>query len=118
VNEISATSPEDLARMLAIPDELIDTSEIPEQTGQRKPLKRDSSGRLPRHRSPIRDSIAAVMTERDMTAYALWKAAREHCPTLSETAVGEFLKGNRSVGLDYLEAIMAALDLTIVPAHR
>ena len=34
---------------------------------------------------------------------------RVHCPTLSETAVGEFLKGRRSIGLEYLEAIVLAL---------
>jgi hypothetical protein len=104
--------------MLAIPEEAIDTSDIPERTGERRRMIRDENGRLPRRRSLIRESIAAEMTAREMTTYALWKAAREHCPTISETAVGDFLKGNRSVGLEYLEAMMSALEMTIGPARR
>ncbi len=58
------------------------------------------------------------MAERGMTAYALWKEAKTHSPTISETAVGEFLKGIRSIGLEYLEAIMASLDLKILRPSR
>jgi hypothetical protein len=118
VGEIPATSTEDLARMLAISDEAIDTSDIPERSGERQRLTRDENSQLPRRRSLIRESITAEMTVRAMTPYALWKAARQHCPTISETAVGDFLKGNRSVGLDYLEAMMTALEMTIGPTRR
>ena len=111
--ELPATSPEELARLLAIPDEAIDTTDIPERLGERGRLRRDENGRLPRRRSPIREAILAAMEDRQMTAYAVWKQARAHCPTLSESAVGEFLKGRRSIGIEYLEAIMQALGLTI-----
>lgn len=111
--ETPPPSPEELAHVLAIPDEAIDFSDIPERTGPRRRLRRDENGRLPKRRSAIRETIAAAMADREMTAYALWKEAKTHCPTLSETAVGEFLKGQRSIGLEYLEAIMAALGLEI-----
>jgi hypothetical protein len=55
--KIPATSTEILSRMLAIPDEAIDPSDIPERTGERKRLRRDSNGRLPRRRSLIREWI-------------------------------------------------------------
>jgi hypothetical protein len=113
--EIPATTAEELARMLAIPDEAIDTSDIPERRGPRRRLQRDGDGRLPGRQGVIRETIAAAMAERDLTVYALWKEAKAHCPTISETAVGDFLKGRRSIGIDYLEAIMHALGLTIVP---
>ncbi len=118
-DQIPATSAQELERMLAIPDEAIDPSDIPERPVERQRLIRDPDGRLPKkRRGLIRDSIAAVMVEREMTPYSLWKAAREQCPTISETAVGEFLKGNRSIGLDYLEAMMTALELTITPVRH
>jgi hypothetical protein len=110
--EIPRTSPEEISRMLAIRDEEIDFSDIPERAGGQR-LYRDENGRLPRRRSIVRETIAATMAEREMTNYALWKAAKEHCPTITETAIGQFLKGQRSIGLEYLEAIMAALGLEI-----
>ena len=110
--EIPGTSPEEIARMLAIRDEDIDTSDIPEMAGGQR-LYRDENGRLPRRRSVVREVVVATMAEREMTNYALWKAAKEHCPTITETAIGQFLKGQRSIGLEYLEAIMAALGLEI-----
>ena len=110
--ELPGTSPEEIARMLAIRDEDIDTSDIPEMAGGRR-LYRDENGRLPGRRSVVREVVVATMAEREMTNYALWKAAKEHCPTITETAIGQFLKGQRSIGLEYLEAIMAALGLEI-----
>ena len=59
------------------------------------------------------------MADRGLTAFALWKAARVHSPTISETAVGEFLKGERSIGLPYVEALLAATGLVVVdPSGR
>jgi hypothetical protein len=111
-DEVRRPSPERLAEIEAIPEEAIDTSDIPEMAGGQR-LYRDENGRLPRRRSVVRETIAATMAEREMTNYALWRAAREHCPTITETAIGQFLKGQRSIGLEYLEAIMAALGLEL-----
>jgi hypothetical protein len=113
--EIKKTSPEELARIGAIADQDIDYSDIPEQTGERRRLKRDENGRLPKRRNAIRDAIVLAVQDRNMTAYSLWKEAKAHCPTISETAVGEFLKGQRSIGIEYLEALMIALGLAITP---
>ena len=116
--EIPKTSPEDMARMLAIRDEDIDTSDIPERTGARRRLRRVQDVRLARPRSVIRESIVAAMAEREMTAYSLCKAAKLYCPTISETAVGEFLKGERSIGLMYVEALLVAADLIVARNPR
>jgi hypothetical protein len=110
--EIPRSSPEEIARMLAIRDEDIDFSDIPEMPGGQR-LYRDENGRLPKRRSVVRATIAATMADREMTNYALWKAAKEHCPTITETAIGQFLKGQRSIGLEYIDAIMAAMGLEI-----
>jgi hypothetical protein len=114
--QVPPTSPERLAAIEAIPDEAIDYSDIPQMPGGER-LVRDEDGRLRRRPSKIREAVAAAMADRKMTAYALWKAARPHCPTLSEAAVGEFLKGKRSIGLDYLEAILTALELAVTSTH-
>lgn len=110
--DLPPITPERLAELKAIPDEAIDFSDIPECAGGAR-LRRDADGRLPKRRSVIRDAIAASMAERGMTTYALWKEAKVHCPTISETAVGEFLKGRRSIGLEYIEALMTASGLTV-----
>ena len=109
---IPALTPEALDRLEAIDEENVDLSDIPDLSSADR-LVRDESGRLPR-RSVIRDAVASVMADRQLTTYALWKQARVYCPTISESAVGEFLKGKRQIGLDYAEALMAATGLTIV----
>src|SRR5256885_492849 len=92
----------------------IDTSDIPEQPPAARPLKRDDDGRLPVRRSPIREAVARELERRKMTPYQLWKQAHAHCPTLSQPAVYEFLKGQRQIGVEYAEALMAALHLGVV----
>jgi hypothetical protein len=111
-SEIPELTPEELDQLEAIDENSIDTSDIPDMSSAER-LFRDESGQLPR-KSAIRDAVSSVMAERHLTAYALWKEARVHCPTISESAVGEFLKGKRQIGLDYAEALMAAAGLTIV----
>ncbi len=111
--DIPPISSERLAEIEAIRDEDIDYSEIPELPHGRR-LRRDENGRLPERNSVIRDAILAAAAERGLTTYALWKLAKEHCPTITETAVGEFLKGERSIGLAYVEALLNAAGLTIV----
>jgi hypothetical protein len=50
-----------------------------------------------------------------MTRYQLWKRAREVCDTLPESAVYEFLRGDREIGVRYIEALLAAAGLTVQP---
>ncbi len=43
--EIPVTSPEELARLLAIPDEAINLTDIPERTGERRRIGDQRKGR-------------------------------------------------------------------------
>jgi len=49
-----------------------------------------------------------------MTPYRLWKEAMSYCPTLSQSAVHEFLKGQRQIELPYAEALLAAMNLEVI----
>jgi len=70
---------------------------------------RDSSGRLPRKTvSPIREAVLNELGRRDITRYQL-------CKTLPESAVYEFLRGQRAISVDYCEALLKALDLGVRP---
>lgn len=111
--QVSAASARDLDRLRAAQRGPIDTSDIPERRGPHARLLRDAQGLLPR-RSMIRDAIAREVARRGITAYQLWKEAQAHCPSLSQAAVYEFLKGQRQIGLDYAEALMAATGLAVV----
>ncbi len=114
--EIPPTPSEDLERLLAMQDAGdVDTSDIPERK-DRVRLSRDADGNLPPQRGTIRDAVASEMGRRGLSVYALWKAAKAHAPTISETAVGEFLKGRRSLGVALVEALLSALGLEVV--HR
>ena len=90
----------------------IDTSDIPEQKGPFKRVRRDANGRLPR-RSLVRDAVRDEMERRKLTVYRVWKDARAFCATLSQSAVSEFLKGQRELELPYAEALLRALGLTV-----
>jgi hypothetical protein len=46
----------------------------------------------------------------------LWKAARKKCPSLPESAVYEFLRGQRQIGVAYIDALLLALGLVVTPA--
>jgi hypothetical protein len=48
-----------------------------------------------------------------MTRYELWKRARAHCPTISESAVYEYLRGQRQIGVAYVEALMRAAGVVV-----
>lgn len=110
---IPPATPDDLARLRAARSEAIDTSEIPERRDSFSRLARNAQGRLPK-KSSIRDAVAREMGRLNLTPYRLWKEARAHCPTLSQPAVYEFLKGQRQLELPYAEALMAAVHLVIV----
>lgn len=114
--QIPAPTAADLDRLRKVMDGPIDTSDIPELTPGFKRVRRDSEGRPPRyHRGPVCEAILKELGRRDMTRYELWQRAREHCPTLPESAVYEYLRGQRQIGVIYLEALLAALDLTLRP---
>lgn len=109
----------ELEALKAMPDSEIDTSDIPERTGPVYRVVRGPDGRLPRPApSPLRRAILAELQRREMNGHRLWKAARRFCPTLPESAVYEFLSGQRQVGLAYLDAMLTALELTVRPAPR
>jgi hypothetical protein len=111
--EIPHASPADLDRLRAAMQGPIDTAEIPERrTFQR--LKRDANGRLPPRRSAIRDAVAKEMRGRHLSVYRLWQLARAHYPALSQSAVHEFLKGQRQLELPSVEALLAAVNLQVV----
>jgi hypothetical protein len=61
----------------------------------------------------IRDAIVRELEHLEMTPYRLWKEAKTRCPTLSQSAVHEFIKGQRQLELPYAEALLAAMNLGI-----
>jgi hypothetical protein len=79
------------------------------------PIRRDENGRIIKNPpSQIRSAILGELDRRQMTRYQLWKAAYEICPTLTQSAVYEFLRGFRQLGLEYIESLLAALKLRVV----
>jgi len=91
----------------------IDTGDIPERRKFHR-LKRDASGKLPTRKGIIHEAVARQMQHRHLTAYRLWQLARAHYPPLSQSAVHEFLKGQRQLELPSIEALLAALQLQVV----
>src|SRR5438132_14087910 len=111
--DLPAASDADLARLRSAMAGKIDTSDIPERRKFDR-LQRDAAGRLPPRRSMIREAVARQMRTLNITAYRLWQLARPYCPTLSQSAVHEFLKGQRQLELPSAEALLAAVHLRIV----
>jgi hypothetical protein len=113
--EIAKATSADLDRLRRTMAGMIDTTEIAERHAFNR-LRRDKDGKLPPRKSAIRDAVAREMRLRGLTAYRLWKLARVHCPSLSQSAVHEFLKGQRQLELLSVEALLAAANLQVVPA--
>ncbi len=111
---IRPASAADLSRLRSAMAGKIDTSDIPERRGAFHRLKRNESSKLPVRRSVVREAVKREMAQRRLTPYRVWKEARGYCTTLSQSAVHEFLKGEREIELPYAEAIMAALNLKVV----
>ena len=113
--EIPRSTSQELERLRRKMDSEIDTSDIPERqparalrahrTPEGKPFKPPSSA--------IRDAILRELGRQQITRYELWKRARAHCPTLPESAVYEFLRGERQIGIEYVEALLSAVDLEV-----
>lgn len=114
-SEIPPATKADLDRLRAAMQGPIDTSEISERR-QFQRLYRDASGRLPPRKSLIREAIAQQMEAQRLTAYRLWRLAKVHYSPLSQSAVHEFLRGQRQLELPSIEALLAALDLRLVGA--
>jgi hypothetical protein len=94
------------------------------ESGRPQRIVRDANGKIVKPPpSRIRSAILAELGRRRLTRYQLWKIARNDCPTLTQSAVYEFLRGFRQLGLRYIEALMVALSLRVVtmqeaPKHR
>lgn len=105
---------EELRRLMERPDDEIDTTDMPEVD------LTDPKWITPakRHQARLRTAIDAEMKRRGMTRYQLAKVARRYCSSLPESAVYEYLAGQRQVGADYIEAMLAALELEVVPKTK
>lgn len=111
--DIPSASAADLERLRAAMEGPIDTSEIPERRRFDR-SRRDENGKLPPRKSMIREAVVREMRQLHLTVYRLWQKARVHYPALSQSAVHEFLKGQRQLELPSVEALLAAVDLRVV----
>ena len=116
--DLPTPTPDHLAHLRAMMGGQVDTSDIPERTGRAARVVRDEDGRLPRPaKSMILRAVLAQLGRRGMTRYGLWKGARTYCPTIPESAVYEYLRGQRQIGVVYVEALLRAAGL-IVTARK
>ena len=113
------TTARDLDRLRETKRRAVRTDDIPEWKGTEAPVCRDASGNLPPRRlGPVRRAILESLDVHKMTRYELWKNARAHCGTLSRSAVYEYLRGTRDIGVEYAEALMIAASLKVVGQGR
>ena len=119
-DEIPAHTPRDMARLKAAMDIPVDPSEDLESrelVGSQ--VRRDPSGRiLKRPLGPLRAAILASLDRHQMTRYELWKKAHARCDSLSASAVYEYLRGDREIGSEYMEALIEAASLKVVNQGR
>jgi hypothetical protein len=115
--ELPWTSPEEIERIGSIPDDAIDPSDCPELQGNRRPVREAPGRPIPPNPGPIARIILRRLGRLQMTRYELWKGARDQCPTLSQSAVYGFLRGDRDIGVKYLEAILDAAGLRVGTAR-
>ena len=115
-DEIPARTPEDMARLKAAMDIPVEPSEDLESSLPIGPeVRRDASGRImKRSLGQLRAAILAALDHHEMTRYELWKKAHAHCDSLSASAVYEYLRGEREIGSEYMEALMEAARLKVV----
>ncbi len=119
-SELAPPTARDMERLRAAMDADVDTTEIPEgRPGRGTRARRTPEGKpAARPESAIREAIRRELGRRQITRYELWKRARTHCPTLPESAVYEFLRGERQIGLEYVEALLAAVELEVRRRHE
>lgn len=107
-----AASAAELGRLLAAADGPIDTSDIPERDGPGRPAERDVEGRLARRpKDVICVAILDALGRTGMNRHQLWQAAREFKPTISQSAVYEYLRGGRDIEASNLSAMVRAAGL-------
>ena len=95
------------------------TDDIPELNGTEARVCRDASGNSPGQQpGQVRRAILESLDEHGTTRDELWKKARDHCATLSRSAVYEYLRGVRDIGVVYAEALMMAANLKVVGKGR
>jgi hypothetical protein len=95
------------------------TDDVQELDGTESPVRRDALGNLPvSRRGTVRRAILESLDAHRMTRYELWKVARTYCATLSRSAVYEYLRGARDIGVEYAEALMIAANLEVVGRRR
>ena len=115
-DDVPPATQEHLAHLLTATGGPIDTSEIPETKGRASRVQRDDSGRMAQVRPGlIRQAILEALKQREMTRYQLWRDARTLCPTLNQSAVCEYLRGQRDIGVLYVEALLEAAGLVVSP---
>jgi hypothetical protein len=114
--DIPPASNADLERLRDAMKGGIDTSDIPEAGGFQR-LKRGANGVLPPRKSIIREAVERQIKALGLTVYRVWQMAHVHSPTLSQSAVHEFLKGQRQLELQSIEALLAAMQLRVVKKH-
>jgi hypothetical protein len=115
-DDIPARTPRDMARLKAAMDIPVAPSEDHE-SGQfiGSEVRRDSTGRiLKRPLGLLRAAILASLDRHKMTRYELWKKAHARCESLSASAVYEYLRGEREIGSEYMEALIEAARLKVV----
>jgi hypothetical protein len=96
---------------------------IPEQPGEYEEfsgcgpvVRRNATGELPRWPlDSVRRAMLKSLDQQQMTRYELWKKARAHHKSLSASAVYEYLRGARDLGIESVEALMKAANLKVVP---
>jgi hypothetical protein len=114
-----ATTAQDVARLRKSMRHPIQTDDIPELKGTEPRVHRDASRNLPTRRlGPVRQAILESLDDHGMTRYELWKKARAHSGTLSRSAVYEYLRGVRDIGIESAEALMTAANLKVVGESR
>jgi hypothetical protein len=110
---------DDLAALAAAMDDPVDYSDIPGRRGPGRRVVRDANGQLPvRPPNRVRDAILARLDRLKMTRYQLWKEASARCETLSQSAVYEYLRGQRDIGTNYLMPMLDVIGLEIGPPAR
>ncbi len=115
-DEVPVRTPRDMARLKAAMDIPVEPSEGLESSQLAGPgVRRDASGKiLKRPLGLLRTAILAALDRHEMTRYELWKKAHARCESLSASAVYEYLRGDREIGSEYLEALIEAARLKII----